>query len=911
MADRKVDHSDRRPDPDALLARVAAEEAKARRGTLKIFFGYAAGVGKTYAMLEAARREKAAGVDVVIGYIEPHGRIETERLAEGIESIPVRKLQYRGAELREFDLDAALARRPALVLVDELAHTNAEGSRHLKRWQDVEELLEAGIDVYSTLNVQHIESLNDVIAQITGVTVRETLPDAVIERADEIELIDITAEELMERLAEGKVYLPSQAERALRNFFQKANLVALRELALRKAASRLHQDVEIARRDRVARVPWPTTERLLVCIGPSPTTPKVIRSAKRMAAAFDAPWLAAAVETTDAAHTPPADRERISRHLRLAQELGAETHTLVGRSVSEAILEFARERNVAKLVVGKTLEPWWRRPFRGSVVDEILEGSGDIDVYVVQGEAEAEAAVAAAPLRSSTPVLSYVKTAGAVALATLVSWPFHSMHAAEANIVMIYLLGVVFVAMRYGLQPSAAAAVASVMVFDFCFVPPRFTFAVSDIQYVATFAVMLAVGLLVSSLASRLQQQVGAAQYREKRTRSLYQLSRQLSEGSGVDFLAAMAGRQMEEMFDGEVVLYLRDEKGELEVRFGGHATIAHNEINRVVARWAYDHGRVAGAGTDTLPNATAYFAPLIGSQRSIGAVGVAPRDPDALRDPEQRRLLDACAGQIALAVERDWIVLEAQESQVRARAEQLRASLLSSVSHDLRTPLAVIAGAASSLLDGQNVSDAATRRELIETIVEEAHHLSRLVDNLLDMTRLESGVAPIQPQWHVLEELIGSALNRVKRQLAGHRVVVRIPENLPMVSVDGVLFEQVFVNLLENAARYTPRGSRVLIEAWAEPADVMVKVQDDGPGFPAGAETKIFEKFFRAGNKSADGERGVGLGLAICKSIVEAHGGAILARHRPEGGAEFLIRIPARERLDAAELEAALAREG
>ena len=891
MGERGGIDGNKRASPEEFLARAEAEEAKSNHGKLKIFFGYAAGVGKTYAMLQAAHRDKAAGIDVVVGYVEPHGRVETETLLQGLEALPFLAVPYRGVVLREFDLDATLLRHPALVLVDELAHTNAEGMRHTKRWQDVEELLEAGINVYTTLNVQHVESLNDVIAQVTGILVRETLPDAVMERADEIELIDITPEELVARLSAGKVYLPEQAARALKSFFERGNLLALRELAFREAAGRLQQDVEEVRRDRAVSEPWATAERILVCVGPSPTTPKVIRVAKRMAASLHAPLLAVAVNSVDSRRPSPEVKERVSKHMRLAERLGAESHVLVGQEVAETILDFARRRNVTKLVVGKSAEPRWRRLLMGGVVDTLLDKSGDIDVYVIQGERENDTPVVHRQAPKSWRWDHYLWTALVVAICAAASVPFYAWRTSEANIAMVFLLGVAYVAIRFGPGPSVFASIASVLVFDFFFVMPAWTFAVTDVQYLLTFAVLLVIGLLLSSFASRLQWQIESAQLRERRTSALYQLAKQLSQASGSPFIASMAGRQLSEIFGGEAVIYLVDQQdNSLKVFYGEHSPLVANGVNPVVAQWVYEHSKTAGRGTDTLPNATATFVPLIGSQKNVGVVGVSA---EGLDDPAQQRLLETCAGQIALAVERDLLALEAHQGQVRMEADQLRSSLLSSVSHDLRTPLAAMAGAAGSLLDAANSLDETTRRELLQMIVDESHQLSRLVDNLLDMTRLESGAMPVQRQWQVLEELIGSAIARLRRLLGSRQVHVSIPAGFPLMYLDGLLFEQVLINLLENAARYTPESSTITITARSSPDSITLSIADNGPGIPSGSERSIFGKFVRGPMTSADGRRGVGLGLAICRSIVEAHDGRIEAKNRAEGGAEFIITLP------------------
>jgi two-component system sensor histidine kinase KdpD len=881
-----------RPNPDELLARVQAEETKSRRGKLKIFFGAAPGVGKTYAMLEAAQREKASGVDVVVGYVEPHGRKETEALLEGLQVAPPRQVEYRGMTLREADVDAIIKRRPELVLIDELAHTNAEGSRYAKRWQDVEELRNAGIDVYTTLNVQHIESLNDIVAQITGVTVRETIPDHVFESADDLEVADLTAEELLERLSAGKVYVPAQAERALQSFFQKPNLVALRELSLRLAAQRLHLDVESARRERATKQTWATAERLLVCVGPSPTTPRVIRTARRMAAAMNAEWIAATVEPTNGQVSSPHALEAIAQHLRLAERLGAQTATLTGDDVAATVLDYARSRNVTKILIGKTNTRRWKRVILGTVVDHLLEDSGDIDVYVIHGTPERLPHRGSA-LRTEEPVTwrPYAAASAVVFACALVAALFYHWQLSEANLMMVFLTGVAYVAFRYGRGPAILASVVSVFTFDFFFVPPYLTFSVGDTQYVLTFAVMLAIGLIISTLTSRLKEQAAHARLREQRTRALYELSRQLSSLSGSEFLMIAAGRQIEAIFEVEAAIYISHPPGPPELRYGQHTSIPRHPINAIVAQWVAEHDQMAGAGTDTLPNATALFLPLTASQSTLGALAVKTTDISRLLAPDQRRILEACTSQLALALERDQMAMAAHDAQVQAEAEHLRSSLLSGVSHDLRTPLAVITGASSSLLENRDASEG-TRRELLTTVVDESRRLSRMVENLLEMSKLESGSAAPNMQWHVLEELIGAALARTRHDLAMDEVNVKLPEGLPLVRADGILLEQVFINLLENAARYCPPGSRVDITAQVDGSSLVIAVADDGPGLPPGTEERVFEKFFR-GEGHPDARRGSGLGLAICRAIVRLHGGTIKAKNRSPHGAEFTIRLP------------------
>lgn len=883
---------DARPNPDDLLAQVHAEEADAQRGSLKVFFGYAAGVGKTYAMLKNAQRSKAAGREVVVGYVEPHGRPETEALLAGLEALPLCEFEHRGVKLREFDVDAALARRPDLILVDELAHTNAIGCRHEKRWQDVAELLAAGINVWTTLNVQHIESLNDVIGQITGVVVRETVPDRVFDLADDLELVDITPEELLVRLQAGKVYVPDQARRAIQSFFQRSNLTALRELSLRQAARRVHTDVESARRAKAVIQPWATADRLLVCVGPSPTTARVIRTARRMATALDAPWLAASVDLTGGPSGHPA-AQQISQHFRLAERLGAETVTLAGQNVTDTILDYARSRNVTKILIGKTKQPRWRRLYFGSIVDDLLEKSGEIDVYVIHGEEErsehAPGRVAGSPA-AKLPYLS------AVALILLTGCVAHGLRFlrladAEANTIMLFFAAVAWTAFRHGRGPAILSSLLAVLVFDFFFVPPFFTFAVSDTQYVVTFAVMLTIGLVISTLTSRLRAQVESTRQRERRTSALYELGKQLSSLYGSVFLVNAAGSKMAELLGGEVAIYLRQPASTPEVAYGQESSIARHAVSVPVAQWVIDHDQMAGAGTNTLPNAIALFIPLTGSQGTHGAIAIRVTDAHRLLDPEVRRVLEACASQLALALERDKLTIDAAEARIQAEAEQVRSSLLSSVSHDLKTPLAAIAGASSSLLEATSLDDE-TRREMLATVADEAERLNRLLENILQMSKLDAGAAKPNRQWHVLEELVGSALHRTRRDLAGHEVSVELPNELPLLFVDGLLMEQVFVNLFENAARYTPEGTRVTIRAAVDGQHLRISVSDSGPGLPAGSEERIFDKFYRAA-PTADGGRGSGLGLAICRAILKAHGGFIVAANRPGGGAEFVIRLP------------------
>ena len=882
---------DGRPDPDQLLARVKAQEAHAGRGKLKVFFGAAAGVGKTYAMLEAARAQRAAGVDVVVGVVETHGRAETQALLEGLEILPRRTIDYHGTRLTEFDLDAAIARRPAVLLVDELAHTNAPESRHAKRWQDVVELLDAGIDVHTTLNVQHLDSLNDVVAKITGVVVRETVPDSVLELADEVELVDLSAEDLRRRLKDGKVYIAEAAAEASENFFREGNLIALRELALRHTAERVDAKMQRYRREHAIAPVWPVAERVLVCIGPSPLSARLVRAGRRLAAQLEAPWVVAYVETPAARKLSTEDRARVSQTLRLAESLGAETVTLTGTRMSDELLAYARSRNVSKLVIGKPTRGFWQRVFLGSIVDALVQGSGEIDIYVISGDGTPTPAPRTRRLRApaSNP-LPYAAAIGAVGASTALAWAMFPRFELS-NIVMVYLLGVVVVAMRFGRTASALASVLSVAAFDFFFVPPYLTFAVTDTQYLITFAVMLVVALVISGLTVRSRDQAEAARTQERRTAVLYSLSRELAAARGLDTLLELALRHLLEVFGGRMAILMPAADGRLQQRAGQLAPFNMDSTDLAVAQWAFDHRQPAGAGTDNVPGAQMRFEPLLSSRGAVGVLGIRPAEPHAFDDPEEEHLLDTFASLVAVAVDRAVLADEAQTAQVRVEAERVRNALLSAVSHDLRTPLTAITGAASAALDDDTRLDATTRRELLESIRDEAERLNRLVNNLLDVTRLESGNLQLRREWIPLEEVVGVALARLAGPLRDRKVTARLPEDLPPVHVDGLLLGQVFINLLENAAKHTPAGLPVEIEAHRQGDQVVVDVADRGPGLPKGEERRIFDKFYGGGVTA-----GAGLGLTICRAIVEAHGGRIWAENRPGGGAIFRFSVPAGE---------------
>ena len=872
-----------RPDADALLAQVNEEERRAARGKLTIFFGAAPGVGKTYAMLESARLEAEDGRDVVVGIVETHGRYDTGALLLGLEILARRRVEHRGVVLEELDVEACLGRRPAVVLVDELAHTNAPGSRHAKRWQDVEDLLDGGIDVYSTLNVQHLESLVDVVAQITHVVVKETVPDAFLDRADEMRLIDLPIEDLLERLREGKVYLPGQAELAAKHFFRGGNLIALRELALRVTAQSVDAQMRRYRARHGIEKTWAAAERILVCVSPSPASARVVRGARRLAASLHAELIAAFVETS-AIRISAADRRRVTEHLELARKLGADTVTLAGENGAAEVIGLARQRNVTRIVIGKPTRSTWRDRLRGSFVESLVRASGDIDVHVISGDDEASVRITREPaVRPARPAEAsgYFAGVASAALSTAIGVLLFG-RTELADIVMVYLFGIVLVSLRWGLWPSTSAAVLSVFCFDFFFIPPYYTFAVADFRHVVTFAVMLLVATIITGLTKRVRDQGEAARERELRTASLYSLSRALSVSKTRNEIANAGASQIQQVFGAQTTVLMPVPPGKLVATSDGAFCFDIDEKERGVAQWVWEHGRPAGAGTDTLPAARALYLPIEGSVGRLGVLGFLPKEGA----PKSDELLEAFVSQLGAALERVKLSVEAQDAKLRVETEQLKNSVLSSVSHDLRTPLAVIRGTATALASDRLTES--ERQELSDAIVLESERLNRLVRNLLDVTRVEGGALRLQKEWQPIEEVVGAALNATEKLLGDREIQVDVPSEVA-APLDAVLIQQVLINLLENAARYSEATTPIEVRARANKLTVEISISDRGRGLPEGEETKIFEKFYRA----EKGKGGAGLGLTICRAIVMAHGGRIWAERREKGGSIFRFTIP------------------
>jgi len=882
-----------RPDPEALLAEVKAQEAAARRGRLRIYFGAAPGVGKTYAMLAAARALRDEGRDVVVGIVETHGRRETDALTAGLEILPRAKRTLQGRTVDEFDLDAALARRPALILVDELAHTNAQGSRHPKRWQDVEELLAGGVDVFTSLNVQHLESLNDVVGGITGIAVRETVPDTFFDDAEEVMVVDIPADDLLARLKAGKVYVPEQIERAAGNFFRKGNLMALRELALRRTADRVEDDVQAYRERKSIERVWKTEASLLCCIGHRPGAANLVRSASRLATQLGIEWTAVYVETPRLQRLPAGERDRILRTVKLAQELGAKTAILAGEDPAALIVEYARTHNCSKILAGRTSAPraWgWRRGLAQRVaalapeVDLIEIGRGT-EPPAQRAEAAAATTDADDPRRDAKR-MRYVWTLAACAFTTLIGTSLLE-YFDLANIVMLFLLTVVLVALKFGRGPAVLAAFVSVAAFDFFCVPPRMSFAVSDAQYLLTFAVMLTVALIIGQMTAGLRYQARISSYREERALAVYEFARDLSSLLQTEDVVAKTASAIAPIFRAKVAVIVPDDRDRLGVRSEGDAMAG---VDLGAAQWAYDNAQPAGMGTDTLAGSDFLYVPLRAPLRTRGVLAIKPSDRRLLLVPEQRRQLDTFAALAAIALERVHFVDVAQKALVGMESERLRNSLLSALSHDLRTPLAALVGLAESLaLTPPPLSGA--QRETAQAIAEEGRRMSALVENLLDMARLQTGEVKLRKEWLPIEEVVGSALKSARPALTRHRVDVALRPDLPLVEIDATLIERVLYNILENAGKYTPEGTTVRISAQVAGSDLLVAVADSGPGLPKGQEQAIFEKFVRGSRESST--PGVGLGLAISRAIVEAHRGRIWAESLPGGGARFCFTLP------------------
>jgi two-component system sensor histidine kinase KdpD len=884
-------YDDQRPDPDTLLEAVQREENKQERGKLKIYLGMSAGVGKTYAMLEAARQRLAEGVDVVIGYVETHGRAETGALVKGLPIIPRRKLEYKGSTLEEMDLDAILQRKPQLVLVDELAHTNVEGSRHPKRYQDVLELLDAGIDVYTTVNVQHLESRADTVAQITGVIIREKVPDTLIDIADKIELIDLEPDELLKRLEEGKVYTADRAELAAKNFFRKGNLTALREMALRLTAEHVDQQMQDYMQIKQIAGPWKSGDRLMVAVSPSPLSQRLIRWTRRTAYTLKAPWTAVYIDTLK----PLSDDQKaqLGRNLALVRELGGDVLTSTGENPASEIVRLARAHNITQVVVGKPARSTWQEWLSGgSMVNRLIRLSGDIDVYVVTGEKDENTDTT----RIGRPTIhsnrqQYFLAIGVVLAATLINYVVAAALGSHREVTLIMLFVVVVLANFVGRGPILVAAALSALLMDFLFLPPHFTFDISSFQDALILGLYFIIALVTGNFTARLAQQRSVLQQRDERASALYLMARQIAEAANLDDVVQTAVRVLSELFDAEVIVFLADSLGTLSAKPHEASTFQVDDKERSVAEWAFDHNQASGRFTDTLPTASAQYLPLATPGGVAGVIGIRLKNGSAALSSDQEALLRTCVSHIALAVERDLLDEAARQAEVVEESERLYATLLDSISHELKTPLTQIDAAVTELTDPANLCNAMVQTSTGKTIQEASSKLNSLFDNLLDMTRVQSGHLKLNVEPVSLRTLVEEAVALLSNELKTHDVVIDVPPDLPTVLVDAALMRQVLVNLLHNAAVHTPPDARIRVTGRVEDNELVFSVADRGPGIPPVDLQRVFEKFYRAPGTDSGG---VGLGLSICKGIVEAHGGTITAENRPtRGGARFTVRLP------------------
>lgn len=892
---------EKRADPDELLAHIEKEGY----GKLTVFLGAAAGVGKTYAMLEAARERLAEGIDVVVGLVETHGRAETEAVLKGLPVIPLKMQDYRGRAFKEMDLDALLEHHPQLALVDELAHTNIPGSRHAKRYQDVEELLAAGINVYTTLNIQHLESLNDVVAQITGVTVRETVPDRVLEMASQIQMVDVTPEELILRLKEGKVYVPGQAADAMKKFFRPGNINALREMSLRYTAKRVDSQLESYMRVHGIAGPWPTGEKVMACISGSPFSARLIRSAKRMADKQNAEWIIVHVETPKHPSKSEAEKDLMAKNLRMAEKLGAEIVDLHGDDVAEELLELARKRNVSQIIIGKPERTHFRELIHGSIVDKVIRHSHGISVHVISAQRDGteqkhaktvndrRQARGNKPIRQKQSYIPYLMSVFMMMALTLLITPIASF-LGTVNISMLYLLPVLFSAARWGRLPAIVTAVMGVIIFDFLFVPPFFTFTVSDFRYIISFAILILVGFVTGTLSAQLKSQINFSRHREQQVSTLYSLSRDLTAVDRLERVLESIARKIAETLDGQVVLLLPDEKGKLALRQSSCTDHFLSESEMAVATWVFERGLKAGQGTETLGSAKALYLPLTTEQGTQGVLGICfnVEDLGVQVNPEQIRFLDAFAGLAAMAINRIKLADEARKAHTLAESERLRTALFNSLSHDLRTPLASIIGAATGLLEDHDaVFSPDARSDLLKTILQGAERMNRFVNNLLDMARLESGMLRLNKVWCDIQDIIGVAVNRLGEIFSNRPMEINIPTGMPLVEADYILIEQVLVNLLDNAVKYSEPDSKITISVSQDQTYLEIAIANRGNRIPEADLSKVFDKFYRLSSPLQ--VSGTGLGLSICKGIVEAHNGDIWAENNELGGVTITFILP------------------
>lgn len=889
-----------RPDPYYLLNQIEKEESKAMRGKLKIFFGYAAGVGKTYAMLREAQEVKELGKDIIIGYIEPHARAETMSLTKGFEAIRTKIVNYRGVNIREFDIDKALERKPEIILVDELAHTNVKGQRNRKRWQDIEELLEAGIDVYTTLNVQHIESLNDVVANITRICVRETIPDKVFDEADKVEIIDIEPDELLKRFSDGKIYKKEQVKRAFHNFFTKNNLYALREIALRRTADRVNNEVESARLSKREITVMPTSDKIMACIGPSPSSQRIIRTAARMAEVYHSKWVALYVENTKSSKLTKEDKERLNFHFNLAEQLGGEVVTIYGDNIVDQIIQYAEFRNITKIIIGKNHKKTSKvfHFYAKDIVDKLMDSNAYIDVYAIPNSTyQKKRKSSLSNIKVSSSLRDFIKMAAIILITTVLGKIFDYIGFAEADVIMIFILGVIIVYVTTkGYFMGIISSIIAMLIFNYLFTEPRYSFQFYDKSYLATFPIMLIVSLVVGTLTNKIQAEAQNSIANEKRTQTLYRVSAKLLRASGDCDVISVGIKYISRLINRTIVGYLSN-GGKLSTPFIYNPEKGIKNDNLVgkdenaSAYWTFLNGKESGSGTDTFYRAQGYYVPIKVQGKVLGVIGVSCAE--GFLKPEQKFIVETVTSQIAIALDREILSKQQETSKVEIERERLRSNLLRSISHDLRSPLAGIKGAVSTMLENGEFISEDTKQNLLEGMYDDTEWLIRLVENLLSMTKFDEGKMEIKKDIELVEEVVSEAVQRSSKYAKEHKIKVNVPEDVIMVPMDGSLIEQVIINLIDNAVKFSPKESTIEIKAYEKSDDVIFEVSDNGVGISEDILPYIFDRFFTNGSKISDSRRGVGLGLAICKSIVEAHGGKIRAINKKGGGAIFSFNVP------------------
>lgn len=893
---------DRRPDPYYLLNQVNKEEDQSIRGKLKIFFGYSAGVGKSYAMLREAHDLKKDGKDVVIGYIEPHARPETMALLEGLEVIEPKTINYKGIVLKEFDLDKALVRKPEIILVDELAHSNVTTERHRKRWQDIEELLDMGIDVYTTLNVQHIESLNDIVESITHVFVRETIPDKIFDNADKVELIDIEPTELLKRFSEGKIYSREQTKKAFNNFFTMNNLFALREIALRRTADRVNYEVESVRLSKGQITVVPTADSILACIGNSSSSSRIIRTAARMAEAHHSKWIALYVETTKSQKLSKEEKEKLTANFNLAEQLGGEIVTVYGDNIAEQIIEYAKFRNVTKIIISKNhrkLNNFFNF-YAKDIVDNIMDSNSYIDVYVIPNSTHNKKISRLKLMDRINYKISFKEVLISILImliTTITSIIFDRLGFSEANVIMIFILGVIIVHIETtGYTLGIICSTLGITIFNYFFTEPRYSLEFFDKSYLATFPIMLAVTFIIGTLTNKIQKEARNSSLREKRTQSLYRVSRKLLSATCTADVVVIGIKYMSRLLERNVVCYLVKEN-KLSTPFiynldkkGKNDIILNNE-EEAAAHWTFLNDKESGAGTNTFYGLKGYYMPLKSQGKILGVIGISCAN--GILQPEQKFIFETVASQISIALHREILSEIQKNSKLEIESERLRSSLLRSISHDLRSPLAGIKGSVSTIIENGKLISKEKNEELLQGIYDDTEWLIRLVENLLSMTKFDEGKVEIKKSMELVEEVVYEVVQRTSKRCKDHKIKITIPADVIMAPMDGALIEQVLINLIDNSLKFTKSNSTIEIKAYEENKKVFFEVIDEGTGISKEILPYIFERFFTNGSDISDSRRGVGLGLAICRSIVEAHGGEITAFNRKEGGAIFRFYIP------------------